>query len=71
MDRPTEAELLAELAALRKQVLRLEAQGSASRQELAASSRRERELAALLRAHQAVTASLDLGHILEAIVHQA
>ncbi len=56
MDRPTEAELLAELAALRKQVLRLEAEGSASRQELGASSRRERELAALLRAQQAALA---------------
>ena len=57
MESPTTAELMAELSALRKQVESLEG--------------RQRELTSLLRAHQAVTSSLDQNQTLSAIVHQA
>jgi GAF domain-containing protein len=53
----TEDELLSELSALREQNAALE--------------RRQLELAALLRAHEAISSSLDLEESLEAIVHQA
>jgi PAS domain S-box-containing protein len=57
MPEPTQAELLAELAALR--------------QETEALRRRQGELTALLAAHQAITSSLDLDQSLHAIVGQA
>jgi GAF domain-containing protein/CheY-like chemotaxis protein len=57
MRSPTKAELLSEVAA--------------QRSEIAALQRRQRELSALLQAHQAVTSSLDLQQSLRAIVVQA
>jgi len=53
----TTAELLSELSALRARTETLE--------------RRQRELTALLQAHEAITSSLDLEQSLRAIVHQA
>jgi PAS domain S-box-containing protein len=57
MGSPTPAELLAEIAALRGRAGGLE--------------RHQRELTALLRAHEAITSSLDLEQSLRAIVDQA
>jgi signal transduction histidine kinase/ActR/RegA family two-component response regulator len=57
MGSPTPAELLAEIAALRQHADGLE--------------RHQRELTALLQAHEAITSSLDLDQSLRAIVHQA